>query len=514
VGKGDAGVEILRLGGLSPERARELFERRARLDPEKLQSLAPEALAKLEGHPKFIELLASAIDEIPAASLMSGLLAASDIGEFVIGQVLGQLEAPALVVLRAATVFRGSFPFEALGFVRGALGEPTDDLAGQVRQLVQSAILEVSTEPQVTYYLHPILREALPGEPGQQATAHVAAARWYLREPFDATVLATWDDGLYHLRRAAEIGRRPDEVMAYKAFVFDHERSLSFAGWGRRLVAECQVLAGLAEELADQLVIQWLLGLELWQLEDNREAVKVFTALSDRLTELWATDPQEDLSPFLTLVKAKLGDAELKEGKIDRARELADEIEPVVEATKDLQYRLRYRELRFAIAREEVDLPAMKRWGDESFAVAEAWAQGEPSPQSLDALAEAHFNLGVTYLRLQQPAPMFEHFAEQLRIKLAIGKLPGVAAGLSNLGMLLISRDPISGVAMLLTSHQIERETGKAQPPWTATKFQAEIARFFEEPKNLDLGREAVETISVALVPYYRRGLEAQKGGR
>jgi hypothetical protein len=85
VGEGSAGVQIMHLGGLSEPMAEALFQTRAQLTPEHSQALlSKDVLRKLRGHPKFIELLASAITELPAQQVATDLLHTSDIGSFVI----------------------------------------------------------------------------------------------------------------------------------------------------------------------------------------------------------------------------------------------------------------------------------------------------------------------------------------------------------------------------------------------------------------------------------------------
>jgi hypothetical protein len=111
---------------------------------------------------------------------------------------------------------------------------------------------------------------------------------------------------------------------------------------------------------------------------------------------------------------------------------------------------------------------------------------------------------------------MLEHFVAHLRLKLEIGKVSGVAAGLSNLGALFIEHEPIKASALLVTSQQIFHEIETAEPTWLTERVVATL-HFFREPKSIELGREAVGMISDKLLPSYQRALarraEAAKRG-
>ncbi|HLO18066.1 MAG TPA: AAA family ATPase, partial [Anaerolineales bacterium] len=141
VGAGSAAVDILRLGGLSETRAMELFRNRTDLPAIETNALfTPGVLAKLEGHPKFIELLASSISELPLQQVIQGLLTATDIGDYIVGQVLDQLDEIELNVLRAALVFRGAFSFDALASVYRSMHPGDTSIAPAVRSLARHAV--------------------------------------------------------------------------------------------------------------------------------------------------------------------------------------------------------------------------------------------------------------------------------------------------------------------------------------------------------------------------------------
>src|SRR5262245_28942715 len=154
VGRGTSGVQILRLRGLDATLAEDLVRMRTGAGRAgSLDARTREALEKLEGHPKFIELFASALAELPADRVVPSLLTASDIGAFVVNEVLGAVSGAELAVLRAALVFRGPFPLEALAAVAGA--EVAVD--APLRALVRRALLEPPGGSGVAYYLHPLL---------------------------------------------------------------------------------------------------------------------------------------------------------------------------------------------------------------------------------------------------------------------------------------------------------------------------------------------------------------------
>jgi hypothetical protein len=520
VGEGSAGVQIMRLGGLSQPMAETLFQARAHLTPEQNQALlSEEVLRRLHGHPKFIELLASAITEVPAQQVATALLQTSDIGSFVIGQVFSQMEPAELQLLRAALVFRDVFSFDALNAVHSAVSSEAHMITPLVRKLLRRAVLETVADPQNAYYLHPILREAVPREAEQEAAAHAAAGKWFLQQPFDAANVTTWDNTLCHLRRAAEIGRNNTYFQPYKHFLSEHNTQLSFAGWGRRLVSEYETL----ELLGD--ATDWGLGHELWILNENERALAIFCELARGVTDLIEHLPEgvQNLSRTLVSIKANIGDILVEQGDLTEARRLADEIEPIANASGSVKHKLRHRELRFAIARKSRVHVEMLQWATHTFQLAEQWVREEPSLGTQDSLAEAHFALATSYLQLsaksqtgENTAEMLEHFVAHLRLKLEIGKVSGVAAGLSNLGALFIEHEPIEASALLVTSQQIFHEIETAEPTWLTERVVATL-HFFREPKSIELGREAVGMISDKLLPFYQRALarraEAAKSG-
>jgi tetratricopeptide (TPR) repeat protein len=529
VGAGSPGIRLLRLGGLSPTMAEGLFRNRTQQTVSKGETaLSMGALQKLDGHPKFIELLATAIADLPVEQVTSGLLTASDIGEYVIGQVLGQLGPLELQVLRAAIVFRAVFSFEALHSVFDAIDTEREPIDATARKLVRRAVLEPVDKPQTGYYVHPLLRDAVPREAASEAVAHTAAASWFLREPIEWENSKTWDDGLYHLRRAAEVGRSEAHFRLYFDFIMENGQQMNYAGWGRRFIAECSTLLSLAEDGSDWFIIAWAWGNQLWVLNEYEEAVEVFREV-DRV---YTQSQQSALTPDMTAsssrvddlgvkIKIKLALSLLKCGHIGEAQRIVNEMDQVTDTITDIFVKEGLAELHFEIAREVPDVPEMLRWATTTLQLAEQEVQEAPSLAAWDGVAEAHFQLGVCYLRLDNHSKMFEHFVAQLRIKLDIGKISGVAAGLYNLGMLADLRpryaeniseplDALLAGALLLLSEQIRLEVGVPTEPYSE-KAEAYIQEFLKDQSNIERERETLATISHKLLPFYQRAIERRR---
>ncbi|HYB76421.1 MAG TPA: ATP-binding protein, partial [Nitrososphaerales archaeon] len=148
--QGTAGVQTLEVRGLDEPSARELVRARAGTTFAKIDEISQsEAFARLEGHPLFIEMLASSLAELPPDQVRQGLLAATDIQEFMVNQVVGHLNEEELRVLRAGLVFRGAFAFDALSAVYRGLHEGVEPPLKAIQSLVRRAVLDVADEPQV-----------------------------------------------------------------------------------------------------------------------------------------------------------------------------------------------------------------------------------------------------------------------------------------------------------------------------------------------------------------------------
>ncbi|HLO15417.1 MAG TPA: hypothetical protein VK206_11340, partial [Anaerolineales bacterium] len=376
--------------------------------------------------------------------------------------------------------------------------------------------LEVNPEQQTIYHLHAVLRDAVPRDALQEAYAHAAAAQWFGQSEFNAEDLSTWDDTLYHLRRAAEIGRQPEFLEPYQSFVFDNVNELENAGWGRRNVSELQVLDELISEtsIVDRFLVHWLMGIELWLLGEDEAALDLFRELSDALTAYLEIPAEEnaEIVELLLLVNAKLGSTLVSLGEYEEARKYADGMEPLVTSSQSLQHKLRYAELRFDIVRKVGEPPEMLHWADECFKIATQWVEEENTSQTLNALAEAHFNLAIAHLQLDHQDEALKHFISQLRLKAEIGRLSGLGAGLFNLGVMFRQSEPMAAAAMLLTAEQIQYEIGAVQREWEERDFAQLYHSFLADPANFVSGRDLLLLISNKLLPYYLRMLERRTG--
>jgi tetratricopeptide (TPR) repeat protein len=519
-GAGVAGVGVLHLAGLPEPMAQALLLSRMRRDGNVPPPIPTELLRKLGGHPKIIELVASATFELPIEQLSAGVSAAADVHAFVMAEIFARIDAEETRVLRAALVFRDAFPFDALRAVCDAAEDGGVDIQAPVRALVRRAVLDAVAGPPLAYFLHPILRDAAPRSADEEAAAHGAAAEWRARTPMVASEVATWDDRLYHLRRAAETARRPDHIAAYLNWVFEHGTELEYAGWPRREVAELRALRELTRGQSEAAVVSFKLGQTLSFIGELDEAIVVLDDLSRAVSDL----PAEST----VVIKAKLGFALAKRLRLDEATRVADELESIVSAGDDVQQKLRYCELRFEIARQSVQLAKgpvekeqrvkeMLRLANNNVVLANQWYAADPSIRTRDAVAEAHFNLGVACLRAGDHGEMFRNFGEQLRIKLEIGKLGGVVLGLYNLGAILLPLDSSVGAALLLTADQIALETELDSATArlieeARTLFEEGEKRLLSEAEKCASAGETVSGISARLSPYFQRALDRRAG--
>src|SRR5262249_37677394 len=350
---------------------------------------------------------------------------------FVLGEVFARIKPEELQVLRAALVFRNVFTFDALKAVHDAIDAQRPEIESAVRTLVRRAVLDAVTEPTLAYYLHPILCDAMQRDAGQEADAHRAAALWWSQTPFVAADVTTWDDMLYHMRRAAEIARSGIHLEEYKAVLFEYFTTLNDAGWSRRLVAELRVLAQLTSATSWAETVQHALGKMLFVMDEHDEAIAVL----DRLAK--GTKGQTETG---ARIKITLGLALAQTNRVDDALRLADELEPVVNASGNVWDELDYRDLRFEIARRKENASDMMRWAKERLELAEARAAESPLPETdvaadtellqsiresglRDRVANAHFAVAMSSLKAGDLRAALNHLAVQLRIKLEIGKI-------------------------------------------------------------------------------------------
>jgi tetratricopeptide (TPR) repeat protein len=379
---------------------------------------------------------------------------------------------------------------------------------------VRRAVLETMVGPPIGYYLHPILRDAVPREAEQEAAAHAAAAKWFLRRPVNPVDFTTWDDALYHLRRAAEVGRHEIYYDPYMEFMKDYTGSLEDAGWGRRVVAEDRVLDSLAQNDWEHFIARIDLGRRLKTLGELSEATQIFRELIEGIPKLPDDVPQEEEPEWLELItrgqivaKDLLASTLAAANQLEEARRLVEEIEPVAELSQPSFDKLDYLSLRFDIARKERNPSEILRWATARFELAQYLHQQSPSRSSLSALAEAHFALAIANIREGHRNDMISHFVAQLRIYLDMDRIPGVAAALVNVGAAFTRLNDVSITGTLwLTAEQIKQEVGIVDTEEIEGVEQA-ITELLSNNQLIETGRSQLAIISEKLLPYFERGL-------
>lgn len=266
-------------------------------------------------------MLASSIVELPRDQVISGLLSYTDIGEFVTNQILNLLSREELQILRIALVLRASFTLDVLnGIYQGYYNVELP--INSIRQLTRRAILEYSTRPQETYYLHNLIRDAIPRETDQEGKVHALVAKWFMDRPFDPADVTTWDDILYHLHRAMEVGQKEEYYQSYFDFVMDNLERLSFAGWHYRINDELSILYSFAIKLNlpwDQIVILWNIGHEFSLLNMIEEQKSIYRQLVNAIGNaiLHSDLDKASLGSWLGAAIAELGNAVTTEGKVE-----------------------------------------------------------------------------------------------------------------------------------------------------------------------------------------------------
>jgi hypothetical protein len=503
IGAGSAGIGILRLDGLSAPMAEQLLRTRMHQGLQSPAALPRGLLEKLDGNPKFIELAASVATELPIERLAAGLLAASDIGAFVLAEVFARIKPEELQVMRAALVFRNVFTFDALKAVHDAIDAQHPEIESTVRTLVRRTLLDAVPEPTLAYYLHPLLRDAVQRTAGQEADAHAAAALWWSQTPFVAEDVTTWDDMLYHLRRAAEIDGG-NHLDVYRSWLFGNFGTLQHAGWTGRIVEELRVLVPLTASDTDWAeTVQYGLGKMLFVMEQRDEAIAVLETLVKN---------SKHESTNTVDIKVTLAQALAKIGRTDDALLLADELEAVVNASGHMLHKIDYCSLRFEIARETRNASDEIRWAKEMLELANAQAAESPSAALLDRVAEAHFSMSMASIGVRDLSAVVEHAIAALRIKVNIGKIGGVAAALFNLASIAKSLYPPLAAPLFLVADQICRERQLPMPEFGEEFVAAAAAQLVPDAKEQELGRTKVANISAELLPFFERSLKRWEG--
>jgi hypothetical protein len=540
VGAGSVAVQVHRVSGLPPADAEKLFHARAGPGASvAFKALPAHAFSRLNGHPKFIELLASAVGSLPVEQIGANLLAASDIGDYLIREVLSLLSTTELQVLKAASVFRDTFSFDALAATTaGAFGHQAVALLDSVTSLVRRAILDATGDANRSYYLHPLMREAASHDASEDAAVQSAAARWYLRVPFHAADIGTWGDGLYHLRRAAEIGRTEETFKVYADFIDKNREPLFRSGWVRRLIAEDQLMVELAPDRLNKLLWRWTLGRDFARLGHGyeEEALQVFRDVLAELeqskehfrTQIRAEgasdeDFEENHTGWVTLVKLTLArtivdkavrfsdDTNLR-NDLAEAQRLSEEVGEPDEHSTDLQVQFDAIDLRFSLARVANDLAGMTRWADAGLRLAQAKQDAEGATEegrwfAKSRLASAYFQSGVVAVRRLDLVEAVALFSAYLRINLDLGNNIAVVSGLFNVGALLAQVAEADGAALLLTGEQMDLEHDLPREEWETEVADTHVDALLANAEAINHAREIVRKLSPDLLPYFDRAV-------
>lgn len=508
-------TKIRRLKGLEKRYAVEHFEESAKrigLSKKTVTSaMNTEAFKKIQGHPYFLELFALALCELPISEVEDALLEVTEIGEYIIKKVLKELGADELGVVQVATIFPTEFKFDVLKYVY----ENTKNLefhSSILRALIRASLVENDVEAQA-YYVHPLLRDAVPCEAHVNAIAHSTAADWFLSKPIDPEKFETWDEALYHLRQAAEVGQNPETFKEYKNFVLNRMNQLSGVGWGRRMADELRVLERLAKNNIDKSIFLFRLADQLDHLGEKSEALAMFKEFNKRLPQIQEPLSKEgdpDTFKVAALTKIRLGVTLVRTGHVDEARRLADEAEPLVDFIDDIQCKSRYSDLRFQVAMKakQPDPKEMWHWASEYSKYAVQQHKDSPSPETYDSIAEAHFALGIAFVVLGDMQIAGKHISQYLQIKVEIGNLPGIAACLRNISHIMYVFDPVKGGTYLLTWEQISLEVGEVIEDEYTKIAEQKIKKFLYNTENHERGRQILRAAALdKVLPYYERAL-------
>ncbi len=457
---------------------------------------------RLNGNPKLITLLGASLDNLPPALIAANLPEASDIGRYLTREVISRLADDERELVVTAALMPATFSVDDLLALHEARQQPATAF-GPLKALFRRNLVERTEDGRC--FMHALISSsALVGLPGA-GRASVEAADWFTARAVerDDLELLVWAAGLL----LSALGREPDEdvLTASTSFIDAQARELSFAGYGRLVIALVRTVRDLVEDEAWRFSLSFLLANELWQLND-------YAAADIELSALWAelqTGEDEVTARTACLVGAKLGETKLALSQVDAAAELAELLEPLALADGELQTAVRIQELRFGIARNREDAPGMLAAARTRFEFAHAWnTERGGTQQTLDALAEAHFALAVSYLRVDDAAShVVRNFVQQLKIKLDIGKVGGVQSGLFNLGHLLVPVEPGLGGLMLGTARHLAARIGDESTDDLADHAE-EFAALVDDPEAAARAIEELGELDPRLIPYAREAVD------
>lgn len=501
------GSMILQLKGLSIEMSKNLFKMYSydeTLDPE--LDVPPEVYKRLRGHPYFIKLVASGLSEFSKDVLFKELEQYKELEDYVTSQIIDKLHEDELNILCSAKVFRDSFSFESLKFVFEAVNEGKQISLFAIQNLVRKAIFETSEETDLSYFLHQVLRDAVPLNDKDESIIHAAAASCFHQEEIIPSDINSWDNCLYHARRAAQLGEN-EEVSRYLDYITDIYKDLEYAGWGRRLIQEFDIFENLSENPLNVFLVRFLKTKLFRVLGEKEESLRILKLLSEDVKNnpnIYSNLPKRTLIMLLIYHGEALCDTDL----VDEAEKIAKDVAEIVKEFPDRDVINSLRILEIEIGRKrDNNLERLFELALESLEHANKRAEEDPTPNNLNSLAEAHFTLGKIYIDFGEAEKVREHFTIQLLIKLQIGRISGVAAGLTNLA-LTVYRDLLFSGAALITAQQIEHEL-EIKPDYELLEDQNKIiSKFLSVKENIEKGYKILSDISIQLIPYYERALK------
>jgi hypothetical protein len=499
---GNSAVRIIGLAGIEPRYAEGLLRARSADSGGAAKFLELGLMNQLDGNPKLITLLAASLDMLPPSIIAASLREATDIGAFVAREVIANLTPAERELILTASVMPSTFSLDDLLALHKARLAADAGLT-PVKSLLRRTLFERTDSGD--YFMHALISENADPRSQEVALANTAAATWFEQKAAGIDIEAVaWAMG--RLQAAADLDPGPEVSIRARDFLERNQRDLSFAGHSRGLIRLARtIMHGL--DPGEQLVVRFRIATELGLINDPRSA-------ATELEEVWAAVQQFDDDPSLNhmscLIASKLGDVKLQMGDIAAAEELADHIEPKV-LDDDVHTALRFHELRFQIARKKKDPADMLARARTCFELAYAWDDEEgATKQTRDAVAEAHFALAIAYIN--HPQPMVRHvirnFVAQLRIKLDIGKLGGVASGLYNLGHLIGPIDADLGTLMAVTSVQMRAAIGQLPMSDEIDVDLPEFVRITDDPQRFEATLQKVARVDERLLPYARAAVQ------
>jgi hypothetical protein len=299
---------------------------------------------------------------------------------------------------------------------------------------------------------------------------------------------------------------------------------LSYAGWGNRLADEYSVMLDVSPPGVDTMIAALMLAGTLVELDRLDPALEIFRRLSEGARTIFVAEDaedDEDISHLHAVIDLRLAGVLADKARLDgdelgpetrgeylaEARALADAAEVVITSGDD-SLRRSHAETRFDLARANAQTEEMVHWAYERLRWAEKEDEETRTPSSRDKVSEAHFAIGLAEAFAGDFEKCIEHLSSQLRIKVELGKLPGVAAGLLNLGLLIQAVAPVDGGVMVLISRQMSVELGLLTPGWDEESLREYTGPALEHEDIASHGREIAGNISDRLIPYWERALQ------